>query len=41
MDIGAKTGAAVLDQTIEVIVYTKDPTQHGNPRKAFGELKKA
>ena len=38
MNVGAETGAAVLDQKPKVIVRTTDSAQHGNPREAFGEL---
>ena len=40
MDVGAETGAAVLEQKLRVIVRTADPAQHGNPREAFGALRK-
>ena len=31
MDVGAGTGAVVLEQKIKTIVRTADTAQHGNP----------
>ena len=38
MHVGARTGAVVLEQKMEIIVRTADPAQHGNPMEAFGEF---
>ena len=35
MDVGAGTGAVVLEEKMMIIVRT---AQHGNPTEAFGEL---
>ena len=38
VNVGAGTGAAVLESKLKIIVRTADRAQHGNRTEAFREL---